>query len=339
MLGENDIADVVTEWTGIPVSRLIEDEGCRLLSLEKKLCERVIGQEKAIASVSDAIKRGRLGLSDPNRPTGSFIFAGQTGVGKTRLCRAIAECLFGSEKAMIRLDMSEYMEKHSVSRLIGSPPGYVGYDEGGLLTEGVRRSPYSIVLFDEIEKAHPDIFGLLLQILDDGILTDSQGRKADFKNTIIIMTTNIGAKSFGEVGSLGFTASEKSAEERDSSRISDSLRRFFKPEFLNRVDDIIFFSPLSHASLKSISRLLLNEVTERIENLGVFIEFDESVEELVVESANASEYGARPLKRAIVRLIETPFAEEMLNGSFSPGDYIKATADKESILFKKVKKS
>jgi ATP-dependent Clp protease ATP-binding subunit ClpC len=240
---------------------------------------------------------------------------------------------------MIRLDMSEYMEKHSVSKLIGSPPGYVGYDEGGILTEKVRRSPYSIVLFDEIEKAHSDVFGLLLQILDDGILTDSQGRRIDFKNTIIIMTTNIGAKSYGETGALGFTANEKSEAELDESRVKDALRRFFKPELLNRIDEIVCFSPLSSESLISIARLLLNDVTERIENLGVFIEFKDDVAALVVASSHAPEYGARPLKRSIVRLIETPFAEEMLRGSFERGDYITAEAVEDRISFKKAKKS
>ena len=338
-LCESDVAEVVTDWTGIPVSKLMEDENKRLLELEKNLSEKVIGQERAIATVSDAIRRGRLGLADPKRPIGSFIFAGQTGVGKTQLCRSIAEFLFGSERAMIRLDMSEYMEKHSVSKLIGSPPGYVGYDEGGILTERVRRSPYSIVLFDEIEKAHGDVFGLLLQILDDGILTDSQGRKVDFKNTIIIMTTNIGAKSYGETGALGFNAGGASEAAKSEERVTDALRRFFKPEFLNRIDEIVCFSPLSQEALIKIASLLLNDVTERIENLGVFIEFDESIPNLIVSSSNQPEYGARPLKRTIVRLIETPFTEEMLKGSFSQGDYIAASPDGDKILFKKIKKS
>ena len=338
-LCEGDVAEVVTDWTGIPVSKLMEDENKRLLELESNLSEKVVGQKMAISTVSDAIRRGRLGLADPKRPIGSFIFAGQTGVGKTQLCRAIAEFLFGSERAMIRLDMSEYMEKHSVSKLIGSPPGYVGYDEGGILTERVRRSPYSIVLFDEIEKAHSDVFGLLLQILDDGILTDSQGRRVDFKNTIIIMTTNIGAKSYGETGALGFSVGGASAAIKSEERVTDALRRFFKPEFLNRIDEIVCFSPLSEDSLEKIARLLLNDVTERIENLGVFIEFDESIAKLIVSSSNQPEYGARPLKRTIVKLIETPFTEEMLKGSFSQGDYITAKAVENKISFQKAKKS
>ena len=338
-LCEGDVAEVVTDWTGIPVSKLMEDENKRLLELESNLSEKVVGQKMAISTVSDAIRRGRLGLADPKRPIGSFIFAGQTGVGKTQLCRAIAEFLFGSERAMIRLDMSEYMEKHSVSKLIGSPPGYVGYDEGGILTERVRRSPYSIVLFDEIEKAHSDVFGLLLQILDDGILTDSQGRRVDFKNTIIIMTTNIGAKSYGETGALGFSVGGASAAIKSEERVTDALRRFFKPEFLNRIDEIVCFSPLSEDSLEKIARLLLNDVTERIENLGVFIEFDESIAKLIVSSSNQPEYGARPLKRTIVKLLETPFTEEMLKGSFSQGDYITAKAVGDKISFQKAKKS
>ena len=335
-LRECDIADIVTQWTGIPVSKLLESESRRLSELEDKLSEQVIGQERAIAAVASAIRRGRTGLGDPKRPIGSFIFAGQTGVGKTELCRALASLLFGSTDAMIRLDMSEYMEKHSVSKLIGSPPGYVGYDEGGLLTERIRRHPYSILLFDEIEKAHPDVFGLLLQILDDGILTDSQGRRVDFKNAIVIMTTNLGAKAHGEVGSLGFTLSGGGEEKnRAEQRVLDALRRHFRPEFLNRVDEIICFEPLSRESLKKIAELMLSSVTDRIEGSGVFIEFDESVADAIVEHEYPSEYGARPLRRAITRLVENPYSEALISGEFSRGDFIRAYFDGKTVKFEK----
>ena len=337
-LHECDVADIVTQWTGIPVSRLMESEGEVLSSLEERLAEGVIGQGEAIRAVSSAIRRGRTGLKDPSRPIGSFIFAGQTGVGKTELCRALSNLLFGSHSAMIRLDMSEYMEKHSVSKLIGSPPGYVGYDEGGYLTERVRRHPYSIVLFDEIEKAHPDIFGLLLQILDDGTLTDSQGRRVDFKNAIIIMTTNLGAKSFGESGSLGFAISaDKREDDRARQRVEEALRRHFRPEFLNRVDEIIYFSPLSREDLKKIAGLLLSAVADRIEESGVFIEFDGSVTEAVIDLEPVAEYGARPLRRAITRLVETPYSDALLKGDFSVGDYVVARAEDGRVLFEKKK--
>ena len=333
-LGENDVADIVTQWTGIPVSRLMESENQRLSRLEEELKARVIGQDGAIAAVAGAIRRGRTGLKDPARPIGSFIFAGQTGVGKTELCRALAVTLFGSVDSMIRLDMSEYMEKHSVSKLIGSPPGYVGYDEGGFLTERIRRRPYSIVLFDEIEKAHPDVFGLLLQILDDGILTDSQGRRVDFKNAIIIMTTNLGAKLPGETGKMGF-ATDTNSHNSQSERVEDALRRHFRPEFLNRVDEIVCFRPLSRDDLKQIAALLLNAVTDRIESTGVLIEFDDSVTDAIVSSEGTSEYGARPLRRAITRLVETPYSEAMIDGRIKRGDYIQAFAKDGRVEFKK----
>ena len=335
-LSEGDVADVVTQWTGIPISKIMESEAERLASLEEKLSEKIIGQDDAIKAISSAIRRGRTGLKDPSRPLGSFILAGQTGVGKTELCRALAALLFGSRDAMIRLDMSEYMEKHSVSRLIGSPPGYVGYDDGGHLTERVRRKPYSIVLFDEIEKAHPDVFGLLLQILDDGSLTDSRGRRTDFRNAIIIMTTNLGARAFGEIRSLGFAVdSEKRESSEARSRIDEALRRHFKPEFLNRVDEIVYFSPLSRESLKKIADILLSSVVDRIEETGVFIEFDESVTEAIVDESNQPEFGARPLRRAITRLVENPYSEEVVKGSFKKGDFIRAFAKDGAIKFKK----
>ena len=335
-LRESDVADIVTQWTSIPVSRLMESESERLAELEDRLNRQVIGQKDAVAAVAGAIKRGRLGLKDPDRPIGSFIFAGQTGVGKTELCRALAGLLFGSQDAMIRLDMSEYMEKHSVSKLIGSPPGYVGYDEGGYLTERIRRHPYSIVLFDEIEKAHPDVFGLLLQILDDGILTDSQGRRVDFKNAILIMTTNLGSKSVGETGSVGFATSNQAKDEKWArQRVDDALKRHFRPEFLNRVDEIVCFKPLSREDLKSIASLLLLSVTDRIESTGVLIEFDDSVIEAVISHDFSPEYGARPLRRAITKLIENPYSEAMLAGSFSKGDFIHAFAESGKVRFEK----
>ena len=334
-LKESDVADIVTQWTGIPVSRLMESETEKLARLEDELNARVIGQDAAVAAVAGAIRRGRTGLKDPSRPIGSFIFAGQTGVGKTELCRALAEALFGSTDSMIRLDMSEYMEKHSVSKLIGSPPGYVGYEEGGLLTEKIRRHPYSIVLLDEIEKAHPDVFGLLLQILDDGILTDSQGRRVDFKNSIIIMTTNLGAKAYGETGKMGF-ASSPSAESADASaRIEDALRRHFRPEFLNRVDEVVCFRSLTREDLRRIAALLLSAVTDRIESTGVLIEFNDSVLDAIVSYEYASEYGARPLRRAVTRLIETPYSEEMISGRIKKGDFVLATCNNGKVYFEK----
>ncbi len=335
-LGEGDVADIVTQWTGIPVSQLMESEAQRLSMLEKRLSEQVIGQDAAIRSISAAIRRGRTGLKDPSRPIGSFIFAGQTGVGKTELCRALSSLLFGSREAMIRLDMSEYMEKHSVSKLIGSPPGYVGYDEGGVLTEKIRRHPYSIVLFDEIEKAHPDIFGLLLQILDDGALTDSQGRRVDFRNSIVIMTTNLGAKLHGETGSVGFAASNTVREQdRAQERVHEALKRHFRPEFLNRVDEIIYFAPLSKEDLTKIASLMLSSVADRIEESGVFIEFDESVADTVVSHEYAPDYGARPLRRSITKLVENPYSEELISGSFSKGDFIRAYGENGKVLFEK----
>jgi len=336
ILGENDIADVLTQWTKIPVKELVEDEGQRLRLLEERIRERVIGQDDAVSKVSSAIRRSRAGLCDPRRPIGSFIFAGQTGVGKTELCRALASALFGNDEAMIRLDMSEYMEKHSVSKLIGSPPGYVGYGEGGILTEKVRRSPYSLLLFDEIEKAHPDIFNLLLQILDDGILTDSQGRRIVFRNCIIIMTTNLGAKREGETGRVGFL-SDNSEAKRDemTQRVQGALKSIFRPEFLNRIDEIIVFSPLSDTDLEKITELLLRELSDRIENNGIFIEFSPEITKTVVRLGKKEEYGARQLRRTITTLIETPFSDALLRGEISKGDYITAQSDGDKITFRK----
>ncbi len=335
ILGASDIADIVTQWTRIPVSTLLESDNSRLARLEETLSARVIGQENAIRSVSSAIRRGRTGLGDPKRPIGSFIFAGPTGVGKTELCRALAFALFGNDEAMIRLDMSEYMEKHSVSKLIGSPPGYVGYAEGGILTDKIRTTPYAILLFDEIEKAHPDIFNLLLQILDDGILTDSQGRRADFRNSIIIMTTNLGVKRQGEVGRVGFSASDDGRMSEPRERVEKDLKLAFRPEFLNRIDEIILFELLSREDLKKIAALILAELTDRIESNGIFIEFSPEILAKIVDAEKTDEYGARPLRRAVTRLIENRFAEAMVRGEVKSGDYIFAKADGENIIFEK----
>ena len=336
VLSDSDIADVLTQWTNIPVGKLIEDEGERLAALESRLSERVIGQEAAIRAVSAAIRRGRAGLSDPKRPIGSFIFAGQTGVGKTELCRALADSLFGSDDAMIRLDMSEYMEKHSIARLIGSPPGYVGYGEGGLLTEKVRRRPYSLLLFDEIEKAHPDVFNLLLQILDDGTLTDSQGRRVIFRNCIIILTTNLGAKREGEVGKVGFSSGgSRENEHEGEERVKSALRSLFRPEFLNRIDEVIVFSPLSDSDLERIAAILLRDLSDRIENNGFFIEFDDKIAREIVRAGKKEECGARPLRRAITTLIEAPFADAMLRGEIARGDFISAKLSSGRVIFEK----
>lgn len=323
---EEDIADIVTSWTGIPVKKLAEEESERLINLENILCERVIGQNEAVSAVARAIRRGRMGLKDPRRPIGSFIFLGPTGVGKTELSKVLADVMFGDANAMIRVDMSEYMEKHSVSKMIGSPPGYVGFDEGGQLTEKIRRRPYSVVLFDEIEKAHPDVFNILLQILEDGILTDAQGRRVDFKNTIIIMTSNVGAASITEPKRLGFADSEKIGEEQDRIRsaVTDAIKHTFKPEFINRVDETIVFKKLTDEDIAKIARIMLGEVEERILALGIKINFtDEVVKSLAMEGFDPV-YGARPLRRAIVRRVEDSFSDSMLRGEIKTGDEVDA---------------
>lgn len=319
-----DIAAVVSEWTHIPIVQLTREESDRLLHLEDELHRRVIGQDKAVSAVAKAIRRGRVGLKDPNRPTGSFIFLGPTGVGKTELCKALAATMFGDENALIRLDMSEYMEKHTVSKMVGSPPGYVGYEEGGQLTEKVRRKPYSVVLFDEIEKAHPDVFNMLLQILDDGILTDSQGRKVDFKNTVIIMTSNVGAKLIsGASGSLGFNSDKDSSGTLSDSKIRDAvmgeLKKMFRPEFLNRVDDIIVFEQLKKDDIKKIASNMLEILRKRTSGLGIEISFDESAVDKIADEGFDPVYGARPLRRAIQSKIEDKLSEKMLNSSVSAG--------------------
>ena len=334
-----DIADVVTQWTGIPVSRLMEEESERLLHLEELLGKRVIGQDAAVSAVAKAIRRGRMGLKDPKRPIGSFFFLGPTGVGKTELTKALAELLFGDPNAMIRLDMSEYMEKHSVSKLIGSPPGYVGYEEGGQLTEKIRRRPYSVVLFDEIEKAHPDVFNILLQVLEDGVLTDSQGRKVDFKNTILIMTSNVGASALTgpAKGTLGFSEKpeEENTEKVAHDRVMDALKATFRPEFLNRIDDIIIFNRLTEEDIKKIAHLMLSEVGARIHDLGIEITFDDSVAALMAKEGFDAVYGARPLRRAIVRLVEDPFSGEMLEGKIKAGDKVNAVEKDGKVEFLK----
>ena len=321
----DEIAAIVSEWTHIPVVQLTEEESQRLLHMEEELHRRIVGQDQAVSAVAKAIRRGRVGLKDPNRPTGSFIFLGPTGVGKTELCKTLAATLFGDESAMIRLDMSEFMEKHTVSKLVGSPPGYVGYDEGGQLTEKVRRKPYSVVLFDEIEKAHPDVFNMLLQILDDGVLTDSQGRKVDFKNCIIIMTSNVGAKLITNAGNsaLGFKGEEGDGTMSHSDikdAVMGELKKCFRPEFLNRVDDIIVFEQLNKDDIKEIARRMLKTLRNRVHDMGIELDFDDSAIEKISDEGFDPVYGARPLRRAIQSQIEDKLSEEMLDGSVTSGN-------------------
>jgi ATP-dependent Clp protease ATP-binding subunit ClpC len=318
------IADVLTLRTGIPVSRLMEDEGARLFRLEESLKEAVVGQDRAIAALSGAIRRGRMGLKDPKRPIGSFILAGPSGVGKSELARALATEMFGSPSALVRLDMSEYMEKHSVSRLIGSPPGYVGYEEGGQLTERIRRRPYSVILFDEMEKAHADVFNLLLQVLEDGILTDSKGHRVDFANTVILMTTNLGGEDAHR--SLGFGESNEVPDEKAlQKRLNASLRERFRGEFLGRVDEILLFRSLETEDLLKIARRILGEIEKRAETLGLSVSFDPSVARLLCGTGDASAGGARPLRRSAVRLVEDPLSLALLEGRFRSGDVLRAS--------------
>ena len=323
-------------WTGIPVANLSADETKRLKNMESILHRRVIGQNEAVTAVARAIRRGRVGLSDPDRPIGSFLFLGPTGVGKTELCRALAEAVFGESDAMIRLDMSEYMEKHAVSKLIGSPPGYVGYDEAGQLTEKVRRRPYSVVLFDEIEKAHEDVWSILLQIMDDGRLTDSAGRVVSFRSTIIVMTSNVGAKAISDGRpSLGFASGGGDESAVMRIRINDELRRTFKPEFLNRIDDTIVFRRLSRADMRSIAERMLLSVAERFEALGMTLAVPDAVVDYLAERGYDERYGARPLRRAIRSMIEDKAAELMLSGSLGRGDAVQARLDGNSLVLTK----
>ncbi|TMJ93284.1 MAG: AAA family ATPase, partial [Actinobacteria bacterium] len=306
---EDDVAAVVARWTGIPVDRLLEGETEKLIHMEERLHERVVGQDEAVEAVANALRRARSGLQDPNRPIGSFIFLGPTGVGKTELARALAEFMFDDERAMVRIDMSEYMEKHTVSRLIGAPPGYVGFEEGGQLTEAVRRRPYSVVLLDEIEKAHPDVFNVLLQILDDGRLTDGHGRTVDFRNTVLIMTSNL--------------------------RSADALRDTFRPEFLNRIDEIVEFHPLDREQLGEIVELQLARLRERLAQRGITLELTPGAKELVAEAGWDPTYGARPLKRALQRLVENPLALQLLEGDFADGDTVLVDTRDGEIVFEK----
>ena len=329
---ENDIADVVSVWTKIPVSKLTEKESKKLERLESELHKRVVGQEEAVTAVSRAIKRSRVGLKDPKRPMGSFLFLGPTGVGKTELSKALADIVFGSEDALIRVDMSEYMEKHSVSKMIGSPPGYVGFEEGGQLSEKVRTNPYSVVLFDEIEKAHSDVFNILLQVLDDGHITDSQGRKVDFKNTIIIMTSNTGAQGIVDPKQLGFvTVSDETKEhEKMKSNVMDELKRTFKPEFLNRIDDIIVFHALSEANIKDITGLMLKELKNRVQTqMDIELKFTDHAKKYIFGKGYDKKYGARPLKRAIQTYVEDVLAEAMLRGDVKKGDTVTVSTKKK----------
>ena len=333
---ENSVADIVSDWTKIPVKKLTDGETKRLAALEKELHKRVIGQNEAVKAVAQAVKRGRVGLKDPHRPIGSFLFLGPTGVGKTELSKALAEAVFGSDQAMIRVDMSEYMEKHSVSKLIGSPPGYVGYDEGGQLSEKVRRNPYSVLLFDEIEKAHPDVFNILLQVLDDGHITDAHGRKVDFKQTIIIMTSNVGAQAIIEPKKLGFMSEkdDKQDYERMKSGVMEEVRRLFKPEFLNRIDEIMVFHPLKKPEIKKIVNILLKNLEKRCEEqLGIELKISESVKDYLAESGFDSKYGARPLRRAIQNRLEDPMANKILEGEIKTGDTVKIQLLKKEIHF------
>ena len=338
VVDEETIAEVVGSWTGIPVSRMMEEETERLLKLEDILHERVIGQDQAIKSICTAIRRARAGLKDPNRPIGSFLFLGPTGVGKTELSKALAEAEFGDENQIVRIDMSEYMEKHSVSRLIGSPPGYVGYDEGGQLTEKVRRHPYSVVLFDEIEKAHPDVFNILLQILDDGRLTDSKGRTVDFKNTILIMTSNVGAKTIKKQKTLGFGTPDKDKKERDEydkmkENIMSELKKQFRPEFLNRIDDIIVFHSLNKDDISQIVKLMCKTLVKRLDEMTIKLEMDEDAIDLIAKSGFDLEYGARPLKRSIQKELENELSELILQGTIKSGDIVEATVKEGKMTF------
>lgn len=333
---EEAVAGIVSDWTKIPVQRLTEGESRRLANLEKVLKKRVIGQDEAVSAVARAVKRGRVGLKDPARPIGSFLFLGPTGVGKTELSKALAEAVFGSEQAMIRVDMSEYMEKHSVSKMIGSPPGYVGYEEGGQLSEKVRRNPYSVILFDEIEKAHPDVFNILLQVLDDGHITDAQGRKVDFKQTIIIMTSNAGAQMIMEPKHLGFMSgdTEKRDYERMKSGVMEEVRRMFKPEFLNRIDEIMVFHSLNKENIRKIVTILLKNLEKRCqEQLDIILKVTGAAKDLIADAGFDSKYGARPLRRAIQTKIEDEMATEILEGRIKAGDTVQVKVKDKKIYF------
>lgn len=334
---EDEIANIVSSWTGIPIIKLTKEESERLVNLEQILHQRVVGQDEAVGAVATAIKRGRAGLKNPKRPVGSFIFLGPTGVGKTELARALAEAMFGSEESIIRLDMSEYMEKHAVSRMIGSPPGYVGYDEGGQLTEKVRRKPYSVILLDEIEKAHPDVFNILLQVLEDGRLTDGQGRTVDFRNTVVIMTSNVGAESIKNSRKVGFNSkTDASASyEEMKERVLEQMKHTFRPEFINRVDEMIVFQSLNDEELKQVIELLLKELTERMKENGYELEVSDEVKSMILQKGYDPKFGARPLKRAIQKLVEDAIAEEILKKTVNFGDRVLADVEKDTIVIRK----
>ncbi|MCI5648939.1 MAG: ATP-dependent Clp protease ATP-binding subunit [Fusicatenibacter sp.] len=337
MVTEEEIAKTVSAWTKIPVQRLAEGESRRLARLEQVLHKRVVGQDEAVNAVARAVKRGRVGLKDPNRPTGSFLFLGPTGVGKTELSKALAEAVFGTEQALIRVDMSEYMEKHSVSKLIGSPPGYVGYEEGGQLSEKVRRNPYSVILFDEIEKAHPDVFNILLQVLDDGHITDAQGRKVDFKQTCIIMTSNAGAQNIVEPKRLGFLSTEDAKKDYEymKGQVMEEVKRMFKPEFLNRIDETIVFHQLAKEDMKKIVNILLKDLEHRCrEQMNIQLKVQDTTKEYLIEKSYDSKYGARPLKRAIQSMLEDPLAEAILCGEIKKGDTVSVGVRQQNIKFK-----
>jgi ATP-dependent Clp protease ATP-binding subunit ClpC len=339
-VGEQEVAEIVGSWTGIPVSKLTEEEHDKLLKMEDVLHQRVIGQEEAVSAVSRAIRRARAGLKDPKRPIGSFIFLGPTGVGKTELCKALGEALFGEEDAVIRIDMSEYMERHTVSKLVGAPPGYVGYDEGGQLTGKVRKRPYSVVLFDEIEKAHPDVFNVLLQILEDGILTDSKGRTVDFRNTVIVMTSNTGAHTIKKQKTLGFATTENIARgeyEKMKEGIMEELKKTFKPEFLNRIDETIVFHTLEDSHLSEITELMLQQVAARLEEVGIKVNFTPQAKKHMTEIGFDPVYGARPLRRVIQKMVEDNLSEEILKQTIQKGDCVKVGLCKEKLVFEKIK--
>ena len=330
---EQDVAEVIAMMTGVPVQRIAQNEGTRLMNMEKELAGSVIGQDEAISKVTKAIRRNRAGLKDPNKPIGSFIFLGPTGVGKTYLAKVLAKYLFDSEEALVRIDMSEYMEKFAVSRLVGAPPGYVGYEEGGQLTEKVRRKPYSIVLLDEIEKAHPDVFNLLLQMLDDGVLTDSLGRRVDFKNTIIIMTSNIGSrelKDFGQGVGFGTQAKRDNADEYSHSVIENALKRTFAPEFLNRIDDVVMFNSLKREDIHKIIDIELRNIFKRVEEMGYTLELTEKAKDFIADKGWDDQFGARPLKRAIQKYVEDALAEELIMNPMAPGGNIEIDLDEEA---------
>jgi ATP-dependent Clp protease ATP-binding subunit ClpC len=333
MVDEDDIAEVVASWTGIPVTQLLETEAEKLLEMEQRIHERIVGQKRAVAALSDAIRRSRSGLSDPRRPIGSFIFLGSSGVGKTELAKALAEFMFDDEDALIRVDMSEYREQHTVSRLFGAPPGYIGYEQGGQLTEQVRRRPYSVVLFDEIEKAHPDVWNALLQLLDDGRLTDGQGRTINFRNTIIIMTSNVGTAFVHRSGALGFTGMQDADDEADHERIDKAIKDTFRPEFLNRIDEIIIFEGLTKEDVVEIVDLQMKEVSSRLADHGLAIELTQAAKEWLAEQGYDETFGARPLKRALQRSVESPLSLKLLKGEFSKDDQVIVDAEDGELTF------